>query len=362
MVNRFDYHPVALALPAYLWALYFMETRRAPWFIAAVLIALMTTEKAPLDIAGLAAFMCLKKDMRRAGIVLLVFSIVLFVLEIKVIMPFYNDGKGMMHFDRYDNLGKGLDGIVLNLVKNPMLFLRESFLHAGKMESLVLLSMSCGFLPLSGGLALVTVVAAAMSNLLSGYDGQWQFKAHYSASVLPFLLYASLCGASNIRNMLGRRFGAQRAGAAVRYLVAAFSMLNLTAVLLFVPYPGGRGEAADVGEFLRIKRGFDKRAAVCAQSPLVPHLAMRKYVYMFDTDRGQKRTMPAEYIVFDVMAGFAPYGTREDLLEQVADVLRGKTFGVEYAAQGVIVLKKGHERSQNAVALEYVEGQIRSGR
>jgi uncharacterized membrane protein len=196
-----------------------------------------------------------------------------------------------------------------------------------------------------------------MGNLLSGYDGQWQFKFHYTASVIPFLLYASIHGAANFRRITGRRYGGQRAGAAACYLVSAFAMLNLAAVLLFVPYPGGRrGEASDIAEFMRIKGGFDKRAAVCAQSPLVPHLAMRKYVYLFDSNTAKQiKCKTAEYVVLDTQAGFWPFDTNEKYLAEVVNVLGDKTFGVEHAAHGVIALKKGRSRTQNAKALEYVE-------
>jgi uncharacterized membrane protein len=357
MVNRFDYHPVALALPAYLWALYFLQAGRMPWFIVAVFVSFSTIEKAPLDIAGLAAFMCLKRDTRRAGAVLLLSSVALFFLEIKLIMPFYNDGKSMMHFYRYGNLGSGLGGIAVNLLKHPMVFLEQSFLNALKMESLFYLVTAFGFLPLLAGLPLMTVFAPIMGNLLSGYDGQWQFKFHYTATMTPFLLFASIHGAANLMRIMGRRYGGQRAGAAACYLVSAFAMLNLAASILLVPYPGGRrGESSDIDEFLRIKGGFDKRAAVCAQSPLVPHLAMRKYVYVIDIHGQQKKCKTAEYIVFDLFAGFWPFDTHEKYMAEVADVLRDKAFGVEHEAHGVIVLRKGHSRTQNARVLEYVEG------
>jgi uncharacterized membrane protein len=352
MINRFDYHPIALVIPIYLWMPYFMHERRWVAFFVLSALALSVKENVPLELSGLALFMCTKRQYRRAGAALLAVCVAAFVVEVRVIMPMAFNNHELVNLARYSNFGKTFGEVLHNLLFNPMLVLKNTVLDTGKLMAVFLFFLSAGcFLPVLSGAVLFTTVFPIALNMLSVYEPQWMLTGQYSAGALPFLFYSSAVGTERLRGMLEMRYDTGRALTLTALALIIITGCGLAAVTTFLPYYKQPVNTAHIEEFHKISRSFDNHASVCAHTTLVPHLAMRKSVYLFNW----KRCEEADYIVVDIKNDiFWPFASGRDYLDAVAFVLKKGRYGVTHNANGIIVMKRMHVRQLNDEAIRGV--------
>jgi uncharacterized membrane protein len=349
IINRFDYHPIALVIPVYLWMLYFMRERRWVVFFVLTTLALSIKENVPLELSGLALFMCVRREYRWAGAALLAVCATAFVLEVRVIMPMAFKNHELVNIARFSNFGKTFGEVLHNLLFNPVLVLKNTVLDGGKLLALFLFFLSAGFLPVFSGAVLFTTAFPLALNMLSVYEPQWMLVGQYSAGVLPFLFYSAAVGTLNLRAFLQRRYDPGRAFVLTALVLTAVIGSGLAAVTTFLPYYKTPSTTAHIEEFYKISRSFQTHASVCAHTTLVPHLAMRRSVYLFNW----KRCEEADYIVVDIDNDiYWSFESKGKYLEEVARVLKKGDYGVTHNSNGIIVMKRGQATALNGEAVE----------
>ena len=148
-ISIFDFHPIAFAIPLFLWILYSLEKGQRTAVVVLSLLALTVEETLLPPLLGLGMYMGIfHKEFRRVGYSIALVAAVCFVVELKVAMPYFLHDDRLTHISRYTNLGgNSLDEILRALVRNPLILGRELVSPWQKVSALVLLLLSVGVPP-----------------------------------------------------------------------------------------------------------------------------------------------------------------------------------------------------------------------
>ncbi len=220
-------------------------------------------------------------------------------------MPFFLGENRLTHISRYANLGgDSLGEIAWSLLRDPFLLARELATPVAKLQSLGWLLLSVGFLPLLAPSRLALAVIPVLVLLASNYEGQWRFRFQYSATVLPFLFYATIGGLSRFENLLRQlrqRWPGARLAVVPGVLCAVLIGLGLRELRMGRPNYFARGLSGSYKASLRdLLAAIPPRVSVCASQNLVPHLADRPEVSLFGRDGpGNLDLRDAEYVVLE---------------------------------------------------------------
>jgi uncharacterized membrane protein len=189
-------HPVTLAIPLFLFAIWFLDSGRLWAFAACAVLILVTGELMGLPLAALGLWYGLVRGHRRAGTVIAAAGFLWSVLAVKVIVPhFYGDDS--LYYGFYANVGGSPEGVIRTLFTDPGTI--ASALFSGRdLAYLVLLSAPfAGLFLLAPGLAAVAL-PQLLANVLSGSPAMSGPQQHYIAAVIPFLIAATVLGLARL--------------------------------------------------------------------------------------------------------------------------------------------------------------------
>jgi uncharacterized membrane protein len=272
-MNVRDFHAAALAVPLLLWAFVAAETRRAVLFAGLIVLTLGTREDAALAVIGVGIWLALGQGRWRAGAVTAAGAFALLYVELRWIIPAFR-GEPYSHLARYAGLGRSLTEVLAGIILHPV----GALLRVATVSRLVyLLAMLAplGFLPLLGPGALAGALPALAQNLLSSDPVLFHPRTPYQAFVLPFLVLAAITGYARLRaSRSGTPARAALALAVMASLVLSSRTVNQFAIYRWWPDAGDRAA-------YRVLARVPAEAAVSAQDPYVPHLALRSRVFVF---------------------------------------------------------------------------------
>jgi hypothetical protein len=266
-----------------------------------------------------------------------------FLVCVKIIMPHFSGLAASAFLVRYGQLGGSLSGMLLNLVKNPGLYVawlrRPDVLRYLK-----------GLWLSAGGLAVLDPVSLAMAspavaiNALSTSDWMRSGGAHYSASIVPFLVIAAAYGVDWWAAALARwTHGRRRAFQAVSLALAA---LGLSVALVYHHQNGvsplsRRFVLEPVSEHARRAAPLIDRVnrlppdvPISVGSNLYPHVAHRQKVYLFPT------ISDAQVILLDATGPPSPVASDDQALVAQSLIEYGE-FGVAASDHGLLLLERG---------------------
>src|SRR5262249_4758088 len=118
-----DFHPVALATPLLLTALWALDARRYGWFAASAALAALTKESVALSLVPLGLWIWLVHGRPRLGQLTVALSLLWMALCFFVILPHFNGGAsgGNAYWYRYAWLGSSAGAAAGNLLTHPWL-------------------------------------------------------------------------------------------------------------------------------------------------------------------------------------------------------------------------------------------------
>ena len=271
-----EFHPVALATPLLLAAIWALDEERLVLFGVFALLAAATKEEIPLVIAALGVWFALAHRRRAAGVAIAAAGVVWSVAAFAVVIPHYNR-QGSAFYGRYSEVGGTPGGIAHTALTDPGRLLSVAFDHAGVHYLLDLVLPLAGLCLLSP-LALAAVPELAL-NLLSSTPTQTSIHFHYVAGEIPPLVAAAVLGAKRLA-----RFPAATAA----LLAALVGNYLLGAIPVWRGLPGGetlQAHAQDVTEHDRIAaralRLIPGDAVVSATNSLGAHLSARRRLLSF---------------------------------------------------------------------------------
>jgi uncharacterized membrane protein len=328
-----EFHPVALACPLLLFAIWYLDEDRLLPFALFALLAALTREEIPLVIAGLGVWYALRRRQWLAGGTIAAVGVAATLIAVQVVIPHFNHGSGSTFYGRYDAVGGSAAGIVRKAFTDPGRLISVAFDHRGAHYLLDLLLPLAG-LTLLAPLLLVALVPELALNLLSSVDAQSSIHFHYTAGEIPILFAAAAIGARR----LGRWTGA---AATAAVLVALAGNYLLGPIPLWRFLPGGQALQASDAQISRHDRIAARQlklipgtAAVSATNSLGAHLSERKRIYSFPYVRG------ADWVVVDERKPSLGDHNDKGGLPRIEKLRQDRRFRLVASADGVLVFRR----------------------
>lgn len=269
-------HPVTLAIPLFLYAIWFLDSDRLWAFALCALLVAATGELMGLPLAVLGLWYWLARGHRRFGLLIAAAGFAWTLLALKVIVPAFHEGESP-YYGYYATVGGSPEGVVRTLFTDPGR-IASALVSGSDLVYLFWLGVPlAGLFLLAPGLAAIAV-PQLLANGLSDSLTTTAPQHHYIAAVIPFLVAASVLG-------IGRIPAARRVQTALLVLVlcAAFN-------LAVGPWPGAPGERASrFHDEIAAGRVESLRAAIAlvpddvpvsATNTVASHLAARRHIYL----------------------------------------------------------------------------------
>ena len=334
-----DFHAVALTASLLLWAFYFLDTRRLFLYFACIIAAMLAKEDIPVVIALMGLGIMLWKRERAIGLATLALGAGWFLVANQVILPGFSGLDRSPFFERLALFAPTPEESIRAALRNPILVVRWVF----KPEIITYLGgllSSGGFMSIFGLPFLLPVAPVLGINVFSAWSWTYSEGAHYSASVIPFVIVSSIYGMAWLAGRLTRGNGSRYDVAVARLsgltLIVALVHSILVGVSPFVPdfEPPSVTAHQRIGEEIMARIPVD--APVSAQSDLYPHLSQRREAYLFPA------VNDAQYVLVDVAGSAYPLAADEQFWE-VQRLLESGEFGIETAKDGYLLLQRGGE-------------------
>jgi uncharacterized membrane protein len=328
-----EFHPVALATPALLFAFWYLDEDRLVPFAVFAAIAAASKEEVAVVIAGYGIWYALARGRRAAGAAIAGVGILWSAIAIGVVIPHFNGGHSAFE-GRYSEVGGTPSGIVHTALHDPGVLFRAAFDHAGA-HYLVDLVLPLAGLCLLSPIALAAVPEIAI-NLLSSAPTQSSIHFHYTAAEIPPLIIAAVFGAARV----GPRW--RIPVASVVLLAALVGNYRLGAIPLWRELPGGQAlqsRAASVTEHDRVAaqalRLIPADAVVSATNSLGGHLSARRRILSFPY------VQDATWIAADeTQPGYADRIAPLPTAAQLVWLRRNPAWRLVFERDGVLVFRR----------------------
>lgn len=268
-------HPVTLAIPLFLYAIWFLDSRRLVAFAVCAALALMTGELMGLPVAALGLWYWLARGERRVGLAVAAAGSAWTIMSFEVVVPAFRGGQSPF-YGRYESVGGSPLGILRTIFTDPGAIVSALTTSSDLSYVLWLSAPLMGVFLLAPGLAAVALPQLAL-NGLSDWSTTTDARHHYIAGAIPFLIAASV-------------FGVGRLPAERRVRVATvMALVCLGFGLLLGPWPGLPGQGP-IGFHAKLPREHvdalrDADALVPAGAPVSAtntagsRLSARRYIY-----------------------------------------------------------------------------------
>ena len=227
---------------------------------------------------------------RRCGLALLLGSVAWFLFNSWFLDRY---GYGIMSY-RYDNFmtdGGSLFGVIINVLKNPVLVFSEAF-EAEKLTFLAQALLPLALLPLITRLPhrLLLLCPLLLIGLMSDYQYQHSIYFQYVFGWSAFLFYAAVLNLSDLGRRARRALCAVMLSASVLFSAAYAAPLGSS----IFPSKTQREKCAAISEAIADIPGD---ASVTSDTFILPHLADREIIYELDSKATSADT---DYVVFDL--------------------------------------------------------------
>ncbi|MBA3365497.1 MAG: DUF2079 domain-containing protein [Actinobacteria bacterium] len=336
-----DFHPVALACPALLFAFWYLDQDQLLLFGLFSFLAVLTREEVALAVAAAGVWYALGRRRWLAGAGVAVAGMVVATVAVAVVIPHFNDGRSSTFYGRYSEVGGSPGGILRTAFTDPLRLL-EVALDGNGFRYMAELVLPLAALSLLSPLALLPALPQLALNLLSTTPTQTSIHFHYTATIIPAIFLAAVLGAGRLE-----RSGRLGHGSLTTLLLAAALASNyrLGAIPLWQHLPGGeslQGDAALVTAHDRIaQRALElvpADAAVSSTNSLGAHLSARERILSFPVIRD------ATWVLADVTK--PSYADRIDEQAEVAMAARlgtlrqSKRWRLVFERDGILVFRR----------------------
>ncbi|MDQ4105639.1 MAG: DUF2079 domain-containing protein [Actinomycetota bacterium] len=359
--NLFDFHAQMMAGTFLLFAFHYMLERRPFLFVLFAALASLTKEEVVLLVAMMGLYALFVEKRPRWGLPIFLAGTGYFLLIMQVVIPAFNVGDTSQLVEgRYEAFGGSMGGVVRTAITDPIFTL--SFLLSGD-KPLYLASLlgMTGFLALFAPFVLAIPLPEIAINLLSDRPQMANIRYHYSAPILPFVYVAAAAGIRNLLWLLRRAANLRRRpfawlgrlapGETVREKLPLFLALGMllfgaqtdyeagplpvfsapdnTATVIH-PSPEEHLDALDEAVSL-----IPDGAKVSATNQIGPHLAHRRYLYLFPT------VQDADYVVVDeTTPAYDTYINPVLNLQTTAELRESPGYRKLYERNGVVVFER----------------------
>ena len=330
----FDFHEMAFAGPLVALAYFFIQRERWNGYLLTLPFLLMVKETMAPLVLFLGLYVLFFRRRPFEGLVTCLVSLGWFYAVTRVIMPALSGGQDYFYFKYYSHLGDNWVEVGKYLLTHPWVLVRETFLPYHKTKLLLFLLLPFAGLVFLGPFALVAI-PELYQHLLSNFFPHWELLRHYHAVFAPILVFSVLEALPRLHRLLerkGKRVDFRRLALSVCFLLVFLQFpftLSRSTKTLFDPNFYRLSPLERTGH--RIVSLIPPDASVCAQDPVVPHLAQREQIYQYDGD-----TYGAEYVILNKFLDCFPFTERE-LVWEMAKLYKDPRYTAYRFGNGWVV-------------------------
>jgi uncharacterized membrane protein len=316
------FHPVSIALPLLLYAIWYLDDDRLVAFSIVALLAASTKEEIPFAVGLLGVWYASRTGRWRIGGTILATGFAVGLFNFLVVLPHFNNGVYAFS-DRYSAVGGTPGGIVRHALTDPLSLVHEVATPHKLLYVALLLVPFLGLWALEPLLMLCAVPDLAI-NLLSTKGDQTSVAFHYTAGIAPFVIAASI-------------FGLARLGRQTRRL-SLYVLAAVTVTAIYSPYFRGTmniSEASAANSVHRAKAGalalIPAGAPVSASNQLGGYLSERSHIALFPA------LADARWVVVD--RDDPTYADRRGYARRIDDLAHSPAWRLVYLERGVEVFR-----------------------
>jgi uncharacterized membrane protein len=318
-----SFHPVSLAIPLVLYAIWYLdEDRLLPFAVFAVLAA-ATKEEIPLAVGCLGLWYAQSKRRPLAGLTIFGVGATVTLLNFFVVIPHYSSAAVNPFRGRYEAVGGTPTGMLHTAVTDPGAIVHQA-LTGHKLVYVALLLVPFLGLWAFEPLLLLGAAPDLAINLLSSKANQTQIVFHWTAGIVPFVVAASVLGARRFRDVDRTSLHALAAVISVAIwsviVLAHFEQKGLAQVSQSSPTRQAKTEALAL---------IPANATVAATNQLAGYLSNRRRILTFPYVR------EARWLIVD-----ANDDTRPGYRDGIAKLRRDPRWRQVFGANGISVFRR----------------------
>jgi uncharacterized membrane protein len=318
-------HPVSLAVPLILYAIWFLDNDRLVPFALMALLAASTKEEIPIAVGCLGIWYAVRKGRRLAGATILALGTAGTLVDLLLVIPHYSPVGTSPFAGRYTAIGSTPRGIVHKLASDPLVFVHAVASGHKLLFVVLLLVPFLGLWAFEPLLALCAIPDLAV-DLFSSEPLQTKLQGHYTAGIFPFIIAASILGTARLRRDQARVSFYALAGVAVLMLL---SPLIYAGADLAAGLPWNTVHAAKTQALQTVPAD----ASVAASQEIAGYLSARRSISIFPF------TGDARWIVVD--SHDTSYGGDETRFRRVlARYEHDPRWRIVYTHRGIVVLRR----------------------
>jgi uncharacterized membrane protein len=318
------FHPVSLAVPLVLFAVWFLNEDRLVAFSAVALLACTTKEEIPLAVGCLGIWYAVRRGHRLFGLSVFAVGLGLTLFNFLWVIPHYSAAGVNPFADRYAGVGGTPSGMAHKVFSDPGAFV-HAVANGHKAGYLALLLVPSLGLFLLEPLLFLGALPDLVINLLSSNGNQTTLQFQYTAGIVPFVVAASILGAARL--MKGNRL----------HDLPLWVLVAAAAVAIYSPIYLAAGDLRALGSppVAAKKQAVSlipNGVPVAASNQLAGHLSARRLVYTFPA------VGRARWIVVDVKDG--TYIDDRGYKRVIREYRASKAWRTLFSRNGVVVLRK----------------------
>jgi uncharacterized membrane protein len=320
-----SFHSVSIAVPLILFAIWFLDEERLVPFALFALLAASTKEEIAASVGCLGLWYAVRHKRWGAGLSIFGLGLTVSLVNFLVIIPHFSVNGANPFAGRYQQVGGSPSGILHTALTDPLTIV-QAVATGHKLLYLALLLVPFLGLWSLEPLLFLGAIPDLTINLLSAKPEQTQVFWQYTAGIVPFVVAASIIGASKLkRSPDSISLAAIAAVASLAFFgpVYRIAVGDLGHVLRSDPTRAAKAHALAL---------IPPRAAVTASRQLGGLLSERRFTYIFPSRR------QAAWAIIDLRDPSFP--DRNAYLRNVAALNANPAWKLVYASNGVEVLRK----------------------
>lgn len=196
-LNVFDFHPVCLVVPMFLYGMLALESKHYGWFVLTCILACACKEDMPLAVAMLGILVIWKYRLPRLGLALFVGGLLWAYIDFGIVIPHFSGVQHNNFWYRYEALGSTPTAAIINILIHPWLLI-TTFMTLERLYYLASLCRSTGFLAILAPEWLLPALPSLAVNLLSTDSSLYSGLYHYNAAIIPFIMLSSIYGTKRL--------------------------------------------------------------------------------------------------------------------------------------------------------------------
>ncbi|MBI2789850.1 MAG: DUF2079 domain-containing protein [Elusimicrobia bacterium] len=264
------------ATPLFVWAVYFLDTKRPILAIASLALILTAKEEATAVLCGVGLYFMFCREKRvRLGGALVAASVLLSFFELAVIMRH----RSALPADRFTPgvafifpaLGNSAQEVISNLLHRPWIFPAALVYPPANLMPLLHNLLYVGLFPLLSGAAILPAYCTWLPHqLASGQFNYHRLLGYYSGFMLGPLLFATVVGAT----VAWKRVGEHKSGLLAAYilLISAIGFMSGGAYHTKLMPASWRTSVPKIIPLI------PPDSKLWCEGYLTPHFALRRYI------------------------------------------------------------------------------------